>query len=93
MIIEEADFKLEQVGDSNLFNLYLLQVINAKNEEKRREELQQAGYGFSIHSAIKKIINHRINKRVSVTDLKTYFKLYVEESNRLTSLLEWKKST
>ena len=59
MVIEESDFKLEYEENSNKFDLYLLHTINAKDEEKRRDEFKIDGYGVSLESAIKRIINYR----------------------------------
>ena len=51
---------LEFNPTNSKFDLYLLRVINAKNEEKRREEFQIEGYGMSLESCFRYIINYRI---------------------------------
>ena len=78
MVIEESDFKLEYEENSNKFDLYLLHIINAKDEDKRREEFKIDGYGISLESAIKRIINYRLEKRLNVTTLKDYLLQYKE---------------
>ena len=62
MTVTEKDFMLEYNPINAKFDLSLLQVVNAKNEEKRREEFQIEGYGMSLESCFRYIINYRINK-------------------------------
>ena len=86
MVIEESDFKLEYEENSNKFDLYLLHIINAKDEDKRREEFKIDGYGISLESAIKRIINYRLEKRLNVTTLKDYLLQYKEELKNIENL-------
>ena len=88
MVIEESDFKLEYEENSNKFDLYLLHIINAKDEDKRREEFKIDGYGISLESAIKRIINYRLEKRLNVTTLKNYLLQYKEELKNIENLIK-----
>ena len=88
MVIEESDFKLEYEENSNKFDLYLLHIINAKDEDKRREEFKIDGYGMSLESAIKRIINYRLEKRLNVTTLKDYLLQYKEELKNIENLIK-----
>ena len=88
MVIEESDFKLEYEENSNKFDLYLLHIINAKDEDKRREEFKIDGYGISLESAIKRIISYRLEKRLNVTTLKDYLLQYKEELKNIENLIK-----
>ena len=88
MVIEESDFKLEYEENNNKFDLYLLHIINAKDEDKRREEFKIDGYGISLESAIKRIINYRLEKRLNVTTLKDYLLQYKEELKNIENLIK-----
>ena len=88
MVIEESDFKLEYEENSNKFDLYLLHIINAKDEDKRREEFKIDGYGISLESAILRIINNRLEKRLNVTTLKDYLLQYKEELKNIENLIK-----
>lgn len=88
MKIQEEDFYLEFDEGSKRFDLYLLQVINAKDPKKRREEFKIDGYTMQLDSALKKVINYRLNKKLDVTDLKTYLQEWKKESDKLTYLLK-----
>lgn len=86
MEIVESDFKL--ILDGDRFDLYLLKVINAKNADKRREELVVAGYGMTLPTCLNLIINYRISRQKDVTTLKEYLELYGIEREKLTNLLQ-----
>ena len=47
MIIKESDFELTYNPEYNNFDLHMVKVINAKDPEKRREELSILGYSMS----------------------------------------------
>lgn len=87
MIIEEKDFKLELNEANHKFDLYILHIINAKNPEKRREEFKIEGYGMSLEHALDKVIKTRISRSVSVIDLKTYVKMYKDEIDKLSEII------
>ena len=62
--------------------------IWSNNElKKRREEFKVEGYGMSLESCFKVIINYRIAKKVETTSLKEYIRMYSEESQKLTEEL------
>jgi len=87
MTIEEKDFKLELNETNYCFDLYLLHVINAKDPEKRREDFKLNGYGMSLKSCMKVIINYRINKEIDIIDLKGYIQRYSKIQDKLTEEL------
>lgn len=86
MTIEEEDFKLEFNEWNSKFDLYLMQVINAKDPEKRREEFKQHGYGMSIESCFRTIVTYRINRDKDVITLKEYVQSYKKEVDSLKHL-------
>jgi hypothetical protein len=88
MIIEESDFKMEGADDYNTFDLYLLYVVNAKDPEKRREEMKLRGYNMSMELCIKTIVNYRISKKLDITTLKVFLDTYKDEVKKLKALIE-----
>lgn len=87
MIIEESDFKLEFDDNHSRFDLSLLRVINAKIPDKRREEFEIDAYGIDLDSALKRIINYRINKRSETITLKQYLEEYRKEVKIIENLI------
>ena len=75
MIIEEKDFRLEYEEAGNRFDLYLLQIVNAKDADKRREEFKLHGYGMTMEHALKVIINTRLKNKKEVFHYIVYKKL------------------
>lgn len=61
MIIEESDFKLEQVGGA-IFDLRLLESKVKKNGTKV-EEFGDPIYGCSLESALNRIIRNRLKRK------------------------------
>ena len=88
MIIEESDFKLEYDEASNWFDLYLLHIVNPKDADKRREEFKIAGYGMPLDSALRRIINYRLEKKFEVLTLKQYLKEYRDELSRIEQIIK-----
>lgn len=88
MIIEESDFKMEYDEGCNRFDFYLLQVINAKNPEKRREEFKLEGYSMLLESIIPRVINYRLNKKLDVVTLKEYLSEYKKEFDEFKQTLK-----
>lgn len=86
MVIEESDFKLEYDEGCSFFDLYLMHTVNAKDESKKREELKLKAYSITLESAINHIIKYRLNKRLDVTDLKTYISEYKNECRTITEI-------
>ena len=79
---------LEFNPTNSKFDLYLLRVINAKNEEKRREEFQIEGYGMSLESCFRYIINYRIEKKFDTMSLLEYINEYKKHKNELSKLIK-----
>lgn len=88
MTIEEDDYKLEYDADHDLFDLYLIKVINAKDPSKRREELTLMAYSVHLDYALRRIVNYRINKNSLRLSFKEYFLKYKEESAKFTKIIE-----
>lgn len=92
MTIEEKDFKLVYDSDRDRFDLSIVRVINAKDPEKRREELTIFGYSMTEQGALGKIIRHRLSqKRVTYT-WREYLNAFSEERKKLSRILEAGKS-
>lgn len=61
IVIEESDFKLEQVGGA-IFDLRLLETKTKKNGTEV-EEFGDPIYGCSLESALNKIIRNRLRRK------------------------------
>jgi hypothetical protein len=86
MVIEESDFKITSIDDSSkLFDLELLYVVN-KGKQNERTEFRNVAYGISLERALEKIIMNRLNRKLNVTDLKTFLKEYKSEVSVLKNL-------
>lgn len=83
MVIEEDDFRMELLDDSTKYDLYTIHVVNAKNEEKRREELKLVGYGMSFERCLHYIILHRLSKKKDTYSLKEYLADFKKEVKSL----------
>lgn len=83
MTIEESDFTLEYDVDHDVWNLYMIKVIHADDPELRREERTIFGWSMRLNSALKKIINHRIDKKQKVYTFKEYLKEYNLQLDKL----------
>lgn len=89
MEIAEKDFKLKPVDESSpMFDLELLYVVKPRGGEPRLE-FKNAGYGMTLSSAIKRVIQYRINckHREDAIRLATYLKEYKKELDSLKELL------
>lgn len=90
MVIEEEDFRLTPINDfCPHFDLELLYTIKPKGKETRKE-FKTVAYGVSLESAIKKVIQHRINQKHNeeAITLKDYLKEFKEISQSLESTLK-----
>ena len=94
MIVEEPDFKLEQVDPtSNFWDLTFIKVIN-KGKVNERTEFKDPIYGLTLDSAIVRIASFRMHSRhpeESLT-LKEYLKEYVELVKQISNLCQIKKN-
>lgn len=88
MTIEEHDFKLTPISDSDIkFDLELLYKIQPKGKEARME-FKNVAYGINLDHAIHRIAQYRVNqkhKNEAIT-LLTYFKEFKEELDSLKAL-------
>ena len=88
MTIEEHDFKLTPVSNSDIkFDLELLYKIQPKGKEARME-FKNVAYGINLDHAVHRIAQYRINqkhKNEAIT-LLTYFKEFKEELDSLKAL-------
>lgn len=88
MLIEEKDFRLTPISDSNLFfDLELLYAIRPKDKEVRYE-FKSVAYGISLETALKKVIQYRLSCKHDVLDLKTYLKEFRAELDYIKKLCE-----
>jgi hypothetical protein len=88
MVIEESDFRLTSVNEfSTKWDLELLYTIRPKGKEARTE-FKAVAYGLPLESALKRVINFRINnKHQDVISLRDYLKEYKDQLNQLNHLL------
>ena len=88
MVIEEKDFKLIPISDSDLFfDLELLYTVRPKGKEVR-QEFKNVAYGISLNTALKKIIQYRLSHKYDTVDLSTYLKEFRNELDLLKALCE-----
>lgn len=88
MIIEEKDFRLIPIGDSDVkYDLELLYKVQPRNGEARME-FKNTAYGISLDYAIEKIAQYRVsnNHKEEALTLKEYFTEYKKEIESLMSL-------
>ena len=91
MIIEESDFRLENSNDfSQFWDLELLYTVKPKSGEPR-QEFKNAGYGLTLESAIKRIINYRLSNKKEIYTLKEYLSEYRKENAQIQSLVQPKQ--
>jgi hypothetical protein len=101
-IIQGSDFVLKCLDEaSEHYDLYLLKVVN-KGKENQKYEFKIYGYGMTIETCMKKIIQYRVRKRKGVfkgdgdDGLVQYYKLWMEEKAKLLAVFdftqeEWNK--
>lgn len=85
MTIQEEDFKLTSCGGF-LWDLELAKVVRPKNGEPR-VEFKPEGYGMTIESALKRVINKRISDKKDALSLKEYAELFKQHLDELKKLL------
>lgn len=90
MIIEEEDFRMELVEDTNRYDLYTIHVVNAKVPEKRREELKLVGYACLMETCINLIIINRLKNKKEVYSLKEFLNEYKKETSKLRDSIKLK---
>lgn len=86
MVIEEQDFRLTSC-QGYCWDLELLQTVRPKGKPER-QEFQVEGYGMSLDSCMRRIINYRIANKKDVYSLKEYFDEFKKETNKLEELLK-----
>lgn len=88
MVIEESDFRLTSVNEySTKWDLELLYTVRPKGKEARTE-FKAVAYGLPLESALKRVINFRINNKYQdVISLRDYLKEYKDQLNQLNHLL------
>ena len=79
MIIQGEDFIMELVPGTNVFDLQLIHIVNAKDESKRREEFKDAGFGLSREGCLERIIHDRLRRKKDVYTPSEYLKECKEE--------------
>lgn len=90
MVIKESDFILTQLDDSILWTLELLYTIKPKNKEPY-EDFKVRGYGYSLQTAIQKIVLHRV-KRKNIEAAKKAKQSWIEYltlTKKLNDYLPW----
>ena len=91
MIIEESDFRLENSSDfSQFWDLELLYTVKPKSGEPR-QEFKNAGYGLTLESAIKRVINYRLSNKKEIYTLKEYLSEYKNENAQIQSFVQSKQ--
>lgn len=84
MQIQGDFYKITSIDDSSPFwDLELLKTIKSKTNP--RQEYVNAGYGLTLDSAIKRIIQFAISSKYDVLTLKDYLQAYNKLSKSITN--------
>lgn len=84
MQIQGDFYKITSIDDSSPFwDLELLKTIKSKTNP--RQEYVNAGYGLTLDSAIKRIIQFAISSKYNVLTLKDYLRAYKKLSESITN--------
>lgn len=84
MQIQGDFYKITSIDDSSPFwDLELLKPIKSKTNP--RQEYVNAGYGLTLDSAIKRIIQFAISSKYDVLTLKDYLRAYKKLSKSITN--------
>lgn len=93
--IQGSDFVLRCLDEaSNFYDLYLLKVVN-KGKENQKYEYKWYGYGMTLGTALKHIIQYRVRKRKANfkgngdDGLKQYYQLWFEEKQKLLAVFDF----
>ena len=91
--IQGPEYVIRSSGyDISRWDLYLLKVVN-KGKENQKYEFKPAGYGMSLESCLRDIINYRTLIRSKSLgkggdeDIKKLMKIWMEEKTKLLSVL------
>ena len=84
MQIQGDFYKITSLDDNSPFwDLELLKTIKSKTNP--RQEYVNAGYGLTLDSAIKRIIQFAISSKYDVLTLKDYLRAYKKLSESITN--------
>lgn len=84
MQIQGDFYRITSIDDSSPFwDLELLKPIKSKTNP--RQEYVNAGYGLTLDSAIKRIIQFAISSKYDVLTLKDYLQAYKKLSKSITN--------
>lgn len=84
MQIQGDFYRIISIDDSSPFwDLELLKTIKSKTNP--RQEYVNAGYGLTLDSAIKRIIQFAISSKYDVLTLKDYLRAYKKLSESITN--------
>lgn len=84
MQIQGDFYRITSIDDSSPFwDLELLKSIKSKTNP--RQEYVNAGYGLTLDSAIKRIIQFAISSKYDVLTLKDYLRAYKKLSESITN--------
>lgn len=87
IVIEDYDFKMEQVKSSPFFNLSMMVAIN-EGKENERYELKIVGYGLPFESCLKKIVSYKLEELDITCSVSEYLELYTKETDNLMKLFK-----
>lgn len=89
MIIQESDFRLIPVSNSDtIFDLELLQTIKPKSKEAR-QEFKNVAYGITLVNALAKVAQYRVccKHLEEAISIKEYVKEYKNSLKSLERLI------
>ena len=87
IIIEDNDFKMEQVKSTPFFDLCLRVPIN-EGKSNERYELKLIGYGMTFESCLQRIVSYKLEDYDGTCSVKEYVELYEKEVDSIMGLFK-----
>lgn len=87
IVIEDNDFKMEQVKFSPFFDLSLMVPVN-EGKSNERYEMKLIGYGMTFESCLKRIVSYKLENYDQVCTLQEYVDLYKQEVDSIMTLFK-----
>lgn len=86
IIIEDSDFKMEQVKSTPFFDLSLMVPIN-EGKPNERYELKLIGHGMTFEACLQRIVSYKLGDYDDIYSVKEYVELYEKEVDSIMGLL------
>ena len=87
IIIEDSDFKMEQVKSTPFFDLSLMTPVN-EGKSNERYELKLIGHGMTFEACLQRIVSYKLEDYDLTCTISEYIELYQKEVNSIMKLLK-----